>query len=89
MGIIFPMLFLNLSGMVVVFREMQNRFTIRALFDILFGSLTCGQWFWCCSGSCFGPALPLWLMIIMRQFVKIKTIIHLLYVVGHRVCYNY
>lgn len=39
----------------------------------------CGQCLWCASGSRFGPALPLWLMILMRQFVKIKTTIHSCY----------
>lgn len=65
------------------------RITMRALFDIFFTSYTfvvscttvCfafhvgngGQCFWHASGSRFGPALPLWLMILMRQFVMIKT----------------
>lgn len=69
-------------------RGMQDEVSTGAVFDILLTSPTLvflcsvfklfsrGQCFRSASGSRFGPALPVWLMILMRQFVKIKTIIH-------------
>lgn len=57
-------------------------------FFLLYVEAPCGQCLWCASGSRFGPALPLWLMILMRQFVKIKTFLFT-HVIDHNVCPNY
>ena len=62
-------------GPCLIFRSPFRLLLSRAV-CLSFSCGQCGQCFWRASGSRFGPALPLWLMILMRQFVKIKTIIH-------------